>query len=159
MIERIARLLLLPLEALLTVLIILDELARPLYRPLLRWVATWRLMQRMEAWIAARHRFTILVLLAIPYAIVEPLKLVALFWIGRGAVVTGVVALGFAHLVGFVLVERVYSAGRDKLLTIRWFARLMALVVWLRDAVLEWARRTAIWKLAARLRRRLRRKR
>lgn len=157
MAKRIARLLLLPLEALLTLLIVLDELARPLYRPLLRWVATWRLMHRLEAWVAARHRFTILVLLAIPFAIVEPLKVLALLWIGRGAVVPGGILLAFAYLAGFVLVERVYSAGRDKLLTIGWFAWLMGVVTGVREAVSAWARQTAVWRLAARIRARLKR--
>jgi hypothetical protein len=153
----IARLLRLPLEVLLTVLIVLDELARPLYRPLLRWVATWRLMRRLEAWVAARHRFTILVLLAIPFAIVEPLKVLALLWIGRGALVPGGITLALAYLAGFVLVERVYSAGRDKLLTIGWFAWLMAIVAGVREAVSAWARQTAVWQFAARIRARLKR--
>lgn len=135
------------------VFIVLDEIARPVYRPLMRWVASLRLMHRMEIWIAARHRLTILVLLAIPFIIVEPLKIVGLFWIGRGAFVSGIVLLGVAYLAGFVIVERIYSAGRAKLLTIGWFAWGMGLLVTLRTALLERVRQTAAWRAAIRARR------
>ena len=145
----LTRLLLLPVEAILVFFMVLDGLARPLYRPLIRWVASWRLFARLEVWVAARHRATILVLLAVPLVIVEPMKVVALFWIGRGAVVSGTAALALAYLAGFVLVERVYSAGRDKLLTFGWLAKLMAL----RAATVAWIRQTAAWRAVTETRR------
>ena len=40
--SKLARLLLLPFEAVMVLFIVLDEIARPLYRPLLRWVASLR---------------------------------------------------------------------------------------------------------------------
>ena len=148
--SRLARLLLLPFEAVMVVFIVLDEIARPLYRPLLRWTASLRLMHHLERWVAARHRLTILVLLAIPFIIVEPLKIVALFWIGRGALISGAVLLALAYLAGFVFVERIYSAGKPKLLTIAWFAWVMRLLVSVRNALIERARQTAIWKSVTR---------
>ncbi|HEY9214310.1 MAG TPA: hypothetical protein VIQ29_15855 [Ancylobacter sp.] len=148
--SRLIRILLLPIEAVMVVFIVLDEIARPLYRPLLRWVASLRLMHRMENWVAARHRLTILVLLAIPFIIVEPLKIVGLFWIGRGALIPGGVILALAHLAGFVIVERIYSAGKPKLLTIGWFAWAIGLLVTVRTALIERARQTAIWRTVTR---------
>jgi len=153
--SKLVRLLMLPIEAVMVVFIILDEIARPLYRPLLRWVASLRLMHRMERWVAARHRLTILVLLAIPFITVEPLKIVGLLWIGRGAFVSGVVLLGVAYLAGFVIVERIYSAGKPKLLTFGWFAWMMGLLVALRTALVERVRRTALWRAATRMRARV----
>ena len=150
--SKLARLLLLPFEAVMVLFIVLDEIARPLYRPLLRWVASLRLMHRMERWVAARHRLTILVLLAIPFIIVEPLKIVGLLWIGEGSLLPGIVLLGFAYLAGFVVVERIYSAGKPKLLTFVWFAWVMGLLVALRTALIERARQTSIWKAATRAR-------
>ena len=150
--SRLACLLLLPFEAVMVVFIVLDEIARPLYRPLLRWTASLRLMHHLERWVAARHRLTILVLLAIPFIIVEPLKIVALLWIGRGAFISGIVLLALAYLAGFVFVERIYSAGKPKLLTIRWFAWAVGLLTSIRTALLDWTRQTAIWKAARRAR-------
>lgn len=146
------RILRLPLELILTVLVLVDEIARPIYRPLIRWVASRQLTHAFERWVAARQRFTILALLAVPFAIVEPLKLIALIWIGKGLVATGVVTLGLAHLVSFVVIERIYSAGRDKLLTFGWLAYVMGLVTAVRDWLLTWVRSSPLWRAAADLR-------
>lgn len=137
----LTRLLLLPVEAVLIFFMVLDGLARPVYRPIIRRVASWRLFARFEAWVAARDRISILALLAVPLVIVEPMKVVALVWIGRGAVVSGAVALALAYLAGFVLVERIYSAGQAKLLTFGWFAWLMEV----RAAAVAWIKQTAVW--------------
>lgn len=145
------RLLRLPFEVLLVPLILLDELARPFYRPLLRWIASLRFMHRMEKWIGARHPFAILVLLAIPFAFAEPLKVASLFWIANGHLKMGTIALILAYLTSFVVVERIYSAGRDKLLTIGWFSWLMGILVSLRTTLLDWVHRTALWQAAVRM--------
>lgn len=148
----LARILRFPLEVVLTVLILLDEAARPVYRPLIRWLASRQFARAFERWVAAQHRFVILLLLAVPFAIAEPLKIVALVWIGRGAVKIGVVTLVIAYLVSFVIVERTYSAGRDKLLTIGWLAYVMGLVTAVRARLTAWVKGTALWRAASRAR-------
>ncbi|MFD2032684.1 hypothetical protein ACFSKM_25050 [Ancylobacter dichloromethanicus] len=65
-------------------LILLDELARPVYRPLVARIAALRVVHAFERWVAARSVWTILALLVIPYATVEPLKFVGLIWIAGG---------------------------------------------------------------------------
>lgn len=102
--------------------IILDELARPIYRPLLARLAAWKVMRAFERWIAARSVWTILALLLIPYATVEPLKFVGLLWIANGWAKGGTALLLFAYLVSFVLIERIFTAGRPKLMTLPWIA-------------------------------------
>lgn len=149
--SRLKRLLRLPFEILLVPLILLDELVRPIYRPLLRWIASWRFMQRLETWVGARHPFAILVLLAIPFAFAEPLKVVSLLWIADGHFKTGTFTLILAYLTSFVVVERIYSAGRDKLLSIGWFAWMMGVMVSVRTALLDWVHQTAFWQAAIRM--------
>ncbi|TSJ64053.1 hypothetical protein FO470_01775 [Starkeya sp. 3C] len=109
-------------RALCAVVIILDELVRPIYRPLIARIAALRIMHSFERWVGGLHPLVILVLLAIPYAIVEPLKFVGLLWIANGAGRSGTVLFLAAHLVSFVLIERIFSAGRSKLMTIGWMA-------------------------------------
>lgn len=104
------------------VVILLDELVRPLYRPLIARIAALRIMHAFERWIAARSVWTILVLLAVPYVTIEPLKFVALIWIADGWAKGGTALLLFAYLVSFVLIERIFAAGRPKLMTLRWMA-------------------------------------
>lgn len=140
------------LRAVLTVFIVLDELLRPLYRPLLRRLARLRVMRRLEEAVAALPRPLVLLALAIPFAIAEPLKLFGLLLFARGQFWAGLVVTAFAHLMSFVFVERIYHAGREKLLSYRWFAWIMGQVVRVRDRVLGWVRATAAYHLAMRTR-------
>ncbi len=140
------------LRAVIAVFVILDEFLRPLYRPLLRRLAELRIMRRLEESVAALPRPLVLLALAIPFAIAEPLKLFGLLLFARGQFWAGLIVTAFAHLTSFVFVERIYHAGRDKLLSYRWFAWIMGQVVRVRDRVLGWVRATAAYDLAMRTR-------
>ena len=140
------------LRAVIAVFVILDEFLRPLYRPLLRRLAELRIMRRLEESVAALPRPLVLLALAIPFAIAEPLKLLGLLLFARGQFWAGLVVTAFAHLMSFVFVERIYHAGRAKLLSYRWFAWIMGQVVRVRDRVLGRVRATAAYELALRTR-------
>jgi hypothetical protein len=144
-------------EIALAALILLDELARPLYRPLARWIASLRLVARMEAAIARMPRLAVLVLLALPLAIAEPLKLVGLVLVGRGQLALGVVVLGLAYLASFLIVERIYHAGRAQLLSYGWLAWAMGHLSRLRAALLDWVGASAAWRFLRARRETLRR--
>src|SRR6478736_6263375 len=85
-------------RAVLTVFIVLDEMARPLYRPLIRWFSSLRLVHRLEEAVAGLPRPLVLLALAVPFAIAEPLKLLGLVMMARGAFWPGLIVLGLAHL-------------------------------------------------------------
>ena len=65
-------------------------------------------------------------------AVAEPLKIVGLVMIGRGQVALGGLVLALAYLASFLIVERIYHAGRDKLLSYGWLAWTMGHLVRLR---------------------------
>lgn len=148
----IARVLFAILRTILTVAIVIDEIARPLYRPLIAWFASLTIVARMEEAIARLPRLAILALLAVPFAVAEPLKLLGLVMMAGGRARTGLIIFGFAHLVSFLLVERIYHAGRDRLLTYGWLAWTMALLDRLRRRVLDWIRSSAAYAFALRSR-------
>jgi hypothetical protein len=135
-------------QGLLSALILLDEIVRPLYRPIARWVAERRFVAQAEAAIARLPRLAILILLAVPFAIAEPLKLVGLVLIAREQVGPGATVLILAHLASFLIVERIYHAGRDKLLTYRWLAWIMTLLDSLRTPMLAWLKASPVYALA-----------
>jgi len=132
------QILLLPFNVVVAVLILLDEVARPIYRPLARWLGSLRLVERIEARIAGLNRYVILVLLAVPFAVAEPLKVYGVLMLGEGHFVRGVVILALAYLASFLLIERIYHAGRDKLLSIRWFGWIMTQITTIRAALTTW---------------------
>jgi hypothetical protein len=136
----------LAVEAVIATLILLDELARPLYRPLARWIVSLRLVARMEAAIARMPRLAVLLLLALPLAIAEPLKIVGLVLVGRGQLTLGGGVLALAYLASFLIVERIYHAGRAQLLSYRWLAWAMGHLARLRAALLDWVRASAAWR-------------
>jgi len=128
--------------------VIAIELARPLYRPLYEALARLAVVRRLEAAVAGLPRHAILTLLAVPFIGVEPLKLLGVVWMAEGHRWSGLAMLVFAYLAGFVLVERIYSAGRDKLLTIAWFAALVGWGVRVRERALDRLRATRAWRAA-----------
>ena len=124
------------------------ELARPLYRPLYDALSRLALVRRIEAAIARLPPYGILVLLAVPFAGVEPLKLLGVIWMAEGHVWPGLALLAGAYLGSFVLVERIYHAGREKLLTIGWFAQAIGFATRIREALLSRLRGLRAWQVA-----------
>ncbi len=146
------RVLLLPLKLLVGALVLLDEVARPLYRPLGRWIAGLRLMQRFERFVARQPRFVILLLLAVPFAIAEPVKVLAVFWMAEDGFWSGLLMLCGAYLVSFIVVERVLTAGRAKLMTYGWFAFGIGVFEAWRGALFAWLRGTWLWTFIQKVR-------
>lgn len=104
------------------VIIVIDGVARPLYRPILQWVASIEVISRAEEQIARLPRPAILALFAVPFAIAEPAKVLALVWLAEGSLFSGLLLLAVSYLATFLVVERIYHAGKTKLLTYAWFA-------------------------------------
>lgn len=127
---------------------LLDELVFPMVRPLLRWLGGLQLFQKLGALIQRLPPYVVLVLLAVPFVIIEPVKVVALYWIATGQVILGIVALGLAQVISLLTCERIFHVGYDPLMRIGWFKRLMNWLFGLRDKALAWVRSTAAWRWA-----------
>lgn len=131
------QLLLLPLRLIITVLVVVSEIARPVYRPLVNWFASLSIVEHFGELVGSLPRAVILVLFIVPLAIAEPLKIYALFVIARGHVIPGLVIVALAYLMSFFLVERLFHAGREKLLTYGWLRWIMDRVLAVRNWVSE----------------------
>lgn len=140
-----------PAEAAVVVYVALDGLVGFALRPVNRWLSSLAIIERLGAWIASLPAYVVLFLLLVPFAFAEPAKIFALYLMGTGHVVSGLILIVIAYLVSLLVVERLYHAGREKLHTIPWFARLMDWLTALRDRFLDWARATAAWRAARRL--------
>jgi hypothetical protein len=136
-----------PIRALIVFALILDGIFRPLYRPIIGAISRLTFIKRLENRISGLPRLAILLSLAVPFAIAEPMKVIGLILIAQGRVKTGLILTVFAHLATFLIVERIYHAGREKLLTYAWFAWIMRYVRFARSfydrtklAALGWIR-------------------
>ena len=150
------RFLLLVAKAVVVVYVILDGIVTPIFRPLLRWVSRLRFVIRLQDIVAALPAYAILVLLLVPLAIAEPAKIYALLLMGEGHFASGIATMSMAYLVSLVVCERIYAAGREKLRTITWFAKLIDWLIGNRDRLLAWARTTWIWTFSIKFKRNVR---
>ncbi|AMD57128.1 hypothetical protein AWN88_02410 [Agrobacterium tumefaciens] len=145
--SKIRTILVFPLRAIIVFAMVLDGIFRPLYRPVIRALSNLKIIQRLESRIAQLPRLAILLCLAVPFAIAEPMKIIGLVLFAHGAFKSGVVLTIIAHLSTFLVVERIYHAGREKLLTYGWLAWIMRYVRFARSfydrlklAALSWIR-------------------
>jgi hypothetical protein len=142
-------------RVILSVLVILWTLLQSLMEvvlgPLLRLLGGFPLFALIGEGLARLPPYAALVALAIPFAIIEPIKAYTLYWFGIGHYIQGGIGYVLAHLASLLIVDRIYHAAHAPLMRIGWFARLMGWLDALRQLVLGWARATPIWQSAARL--------
>jgi hypothetical protein len=81
-------------------------------------------------------------ILAVPLAIVEPLKLVALFVVGGGHFIAGVLVMICAYAGSLFITERLFAVLKPKLLILPWFAFAWQCFVTVRDKLVNWLLRT-----------------
>ena len=132
-----------------TVYFLIDDVVLAAVRPIVARLAELRLFARIGEAIHRLPPYPTLVLFLVPFVVLEPFKLWGLWLLGTGHFAFGATTLAAAHLVSIVLVERLFHATRDKLLTIGWFARIHAAVTTLYDRSIGRLRETAAWRAAA----------
>ena len=130
---------------------ILDTLLFPLFRPLIRYLSGLKLFEAIGALIVRLPPYVVLLILAVPFVVLEPLKVFALYWFALGHLIQGGILLIVAHGGSILTLERLYHAGEPQLMKIGWFARIMRWLGGLRDRALEIARSTAIWQWSAKV--------
>lgn len=130
---------------------LLDELLFPLFRPLIRWLSGLRLFEMIGDLLGRLPPYVVLICLAVPFILIEPLKLLALYWMASGLVIRGTLLLIFSHILSILTLDRIYHAGHAQLMKIGWFARLMGWVIGLRDGVFGWVKATTAWQAARRM--------
>ena len=74
--------------------------------------------------------------MAVPVALLEPLKLVAVAVAGEGHWITGTAMIIAAYLGSLFVLERLLRIVKPKLLLLPWFARLWAKVPMIRNKVI-----------------------
>jgi hypothetical protein len=97
---------------------IFATVAIPLSRSL---TARW-CFKRIRGWIVSLRPYPTLALFVIPLVILEPAKPLAAYLIATGHVVMGFAVLAVAEILKLVIIERLFSVSRDKLLSIPAFA-------------------------------------
>jgi hypothetical protein len=91
-------------------------------KPISGWLARHVVLKRLRDWIRSLRPYSSLALFSIPVILLEPVKPVAAYLASSGQMMSSVVTLIVGELLKLVLVERLFSLTRDKLMKIPAFA-------------------------------------
>ena len=100
---------------------------------------------RVERWIASLPPWGALATFAVPAAALLPIKLLALFFIGRGHTFTGLVVLLAAKVLGTAIVARLFTLTQPTLMRLAWFARWYPRWKAWKDRVMDQVRLSPVW--------------
>jgi hypothetical protein len=101
---------------------LVDAIFLTIAKPLAKWAAEHWISERLRGWIVALPPYPTLALFSLPLVILEPVKPLAAYLVGTGHVAMGLIILGVGEILKLVLVERIFSMSRDKLMSIPAFA-------------------------------------
>ena len=130
---------------------VLDELLFPVFRPLIVWLAGLRLFQRIGEALGRLSPYVALVTLGVPFVIIEPAKLLAIWWVAQGHMVQGTILLVVAQVLSLLICERIFHAAYHPLMRIGWLRALLGWLFGLRDRAIALARSSIAWRQAVRL--------
>src|SRR6266850_474927 len=130
-----------------------DAIFATIATPLARWIGEQRIFARLRTWIRPLRPYPSLALFAVPLIILEPVKPVAAYLAGTGHIAMGMTVLVVGEVLKLVLVERLFSVSRDKLISIPAFAWTYGRY-W---QAKEWLESFEAWQTARRWRRLTRR--
>jgi len=93
-----------------------------LAKPISDWIAKHLALRKLRVWIRSLRPYPSLALFSVPVIVLEPVKPVAAYLAATGQMVSSVLTLIVGELLKLVLVERLFSLTRDKLMKIPAFA-------------------------------------
>src|SRR5215470_5772450 len=101
---------------------LVDAVFMSVARPISNWIAKHLVLRRLRAWIRSLPPYPSLALFSVPVILLEPIKPVAAYLAATGQFLSATLTFVSGELVKLVLVERLFSLTRDKLLKIPAFA-------------------------------------
>lgn len=127
----------------------------PLQRVMAR-LARWPLWGRMEAQIRSLPPYAALMVFVVPTLLLFPVKLLALYWIGKGHALLGLGAVLVAKMLGTAAVARLFALTRPALMRLTWFAALYGRWKSWKDPLIARVKATPAWRAIHALMRKLR---
>ena len=101
---------------------LVDAVSMSVAKPISNWVAKHLVLRRLRAWIRSLRPYPSLALFSVPVIILEPVKPVAAYLAATGQMLGSLLTLIIGELLKLVLMERLFSLTRDKLMKIPTFA-------------------------------------
>jgi hypothetical protein len=99
-------------------------------------------LRRLRRQIERLPPYPALLVLVVPLAVVEPLKLATIFIAGEGHWITGGVVMLFSYAVSLFVTHWLFVVVKPKLISLPWFARAWRWFVAVRDKTWRWVGET-----------------
>ncbi len=101
---------------------LLDAIFATVAIPMSHWIAGHLAFARIHGWVLSLKPYPTLLLFVVPLIVLEPVKPVAAYLVASHHAALGLSALVIAEILKLVFIERLFSVGRTKLLSIPAFA-------------------------------------
>ena len=122
--------------------LLVDVIFMTLAKPIANWIDKHVPLRRLRDWIRSLPPYHSLALFSVPVIVLEPIKPIAAYLAATGQFLSGALTFIFGELLKLVLVERLFSLTREKLMKIPAFARLYG---WYSQAI-AWLKATEAWR-------------
>ncbi len=122
--------------------LLVDAIFMTLAKPVADWIDEHVPLRRLRNWIRSLRPYPSLALFSVPLIVLEPVKPIAAYLTATGQFLSGALTLIFGELLKLVLVERLFSLTKEKLMKIPAFARLYQ---WYSQAI-AWLKATEAWR-------------
>ena len=101
---------------------LVDAVFMTVAKPVSDWLAKHLVLRKLRSWIRSLRPYPSLALFSVPVIILEPVKPAAAYLAATGQIVSSVLTLIIGEVLKLVLIERLFSLTRDKLMKIPAFA-------------------------------------
>ena len=122
--------------------LLVDAIFMTLAKPIADWIAEHVALRRLRDWIKSLSPYPSLALFSVPVIVLEPIKPIAAYLAATGQFLSGAVTFIIGELLKLVLVERLFSLTREKLMHIPTFARLYEMY----SHAIAWLKETEAWR-------------
>lgn len=129
------------------------------WRPLveaLAWLSRFRVFARIERFIVSLPPYGALAALAIPTAILFPLKLLAVYLVASGQVIAAGLLFVGAKIASTALIARIFMLTQPALMRIGWFAAIYNFVMPWKEALFARIRASWAWRYGRMMKTRVR---
>jgi hypothetical protein len=123
--------------------LLVDAIFMTVAKPIANWIDKQLPLRKLRDWIRSLPPYPSLALLSVPVIVLEPIKPIAAYLAATGQFLSGALTFIFGELLKLVLVERLFSLTREKLMRIPAFARLYE---WYSQAM-AWLKATEAWRI------------
>lgn len=135
-------------SGLLALLILFEEWGWVPLQRVLAHIGRWPGLRWIEGWVRSLPPWGAVAIFALPTTLLLPVKLLALWAMGRRQVALGLLVIVLAKLIGTAVVARLFSLTQPALMQLHWFAWAHGHWMRLKSVVLAHARAAWAWRVA-----------